>query len=143
MTEQRLIDEAVDNAMGKLRPVVDTLCHEIRAEFPQSHREGYPCIPYGSADALTTLILAIIAELVVEYIDAGSEREATMENERLYNAIRDELVGWSENEEAANKAAHNTDAEDLEKIAYLVDNAWAYDGPRKVRKIIERRQNRD
>jgi hypothetical protein len=33
------------------------------------------------------------------------------------------------------------DLEDLGKIEHLVHNAWAYDGPRKVKAIIERRNN--
>jgi hypothetical protein len=37
----------------------------------------------------------LIAEFIQAWIDAGSEREVTMENDNLFEAIRDELLGWS------------------------------------------------
>lgn len=38
----------------------------------------------------------LIAEFIQAWIDAGSEREVTMENDELFEAIRNELLGWSD-----------------------------------------------
>jgi hypothetical protein len=55
-------------------------------------------VPHAHIEELTIVVLALIADLVVEYIDAGSEREAVMENEQLHDAICNELLGWTEKE---------------------------------------------
>src|SRR5215470_5403835 len=52
-------------------------------------------IPADHLDAITEGLVQVIAEVIQVWIDAGSEREVTMENEGLFRAIRDELAGWS------------------------------------------------
>lgn len=47
-------------------------------------------------DALSLVLLDLVANLVAQLIDAGSERDAVNENEDLLKAIQQELYGWSD-----------------------------------------------
>lgn len=60
-----------------------------KSKFPNGHS-----IPKEVVPLLTHTMVGIIAELIQEYIDAGSEREVTFENEELYKAIYTEFQGW-------------------------------------------------
>lgn len=63
------------------------------------NRELPDGVGYGiNADAipvLATELQSLIAEVIASLINAGSERDAVMENEALANAITEELKGWS------------------------------------------------
>lgn len=56
-----------------------------------------PCnlIDVDKVDKLTDALMEFVAEVVVGIIDAGSERDAVLENEALRKEIRKELYGWS------------------------------------------------
>ena len=47
-----------------------------------------------AVDDLADALQAVIAEVVSTIIDAGSERDAVMENDKLSAAIAEELRGW-------------------------------------------------
>jgi hypothetical protein len=97
--------DAMNDIWADIREPVNNTIDAIIRHLPQGSHNDCPTVPYANVDGITEVVMTVIAELVVGYIDAGSERDAVMENERLYNAIRDELIGWSDNEEEANKVA--------------------------------------
>jgi hypothetical protein len=62
---------------------------------PPVAREVGKFIPAEHLDLITESLVAMIAETIQAWIDAGSERDAVMENYELYDTIRAELRGWS------------------------------------------------
>ena len=67
----------------------------VSTHGPAVEVNGALLIPHQKLDQVTEMIQEVIAEVVVTWIDAGSERDAVMENEKLRAAIREELLGWS------------------------------------------------
>lgn len=57
--------------------------------------EGAQGIPGEFVDDLAECFLIVIAEAIQSWIDAGSERDVTMGNDDLFNALRNELKSWS------------------------------------------------
>jgi hypothetical protein len=55
-------------------------------------------IPKEDIEKLTSLVVQLCAELIQQYIDAGSEREVTYEDEMLYNAVKQAFERWSEDD---------------------------------------------
>ena len=53
-------------------------------------------VPHESVEPIADAMQAIIAEALQAWIDAGSEREVTMENEQLREALVAEVFGWSD-----------------------------------------------
>lgn len=53
-------------------------------------------ISQHDVEAITEGVMIAIAEALQVWIDAGSEREAVMENESLRAAIQAEVHGWSD-----------------------------------------------
>lgn len=51
-------------------------------------------VPEGDVERLTFLFVDLIAEVLQSYLDAGSERDVTHEDEALHNAIRNAIAGW-------------------------------------------------
>lgn len=56
---------------------------------------GIYAIISDKVDELTDMTMTLIADLIATLIDAGSEREAVLENDTLRDAIAAELKGWS------------------------------------------------
>lgn len=54
--------------------------------------QGY--VPTEDVKPLTFLFVDLIAEVLQSYLDAGSERDVTHEDETLYAAIHDAIAGW-------------------------------------------------
>src|SRR5687767_8476291 len=65
--------------------------------WPRDPHYTGPCalIDVDKVTQLTDLLMRLVAEVVVQIIDAGSERDAVNENEELRGALRAELYGWS------------------------------------------------
>lgn len=59
-----------------------------------------PCslIDADRTEALADVLMRFIAEVVVTIVDAGSERDAVIENEALRGEILKELKGWDSTE---------------------------------------------
>lgn len=55
------------------------------------------CIPDPAVPIIAVAVMTLVAEVLQAYIDAGSEREVTMENEILYSALEGEIGGWGDN----------------------------------------------
>lgn len=58
---------------------------------PNCQRE----VPREDVDGLTFLFVDLIAEILQSYLDAGSEREVTYEDEPLYQAIYNHILDWT------------------------------------------------
>lgn len=56
------------------------------------------CINSAAVETLAEELQFLIANVVATLIDAGSERDAVMENQELTDAITKELNGWTEKE---------------------------------------------
>lgn len=70
----------------------------LATQFPPvDHRDNGRCIPYNHLDAITLGFMIFFAEAIQSWISAGSERDAVMESEELYDAIHRELRSWSSN----------------------------------------------
>jgi hypothetical protein len=54
------------------------------------------CIPDPAVPHICLATMAFVAEVIQAYINAGSEREAVMENETLYAALEGEYGGWAD-----------------------------------------------
>lgn len=65
----------------------------LQLSIPDS---GAKFINSAAVDTIADAIQSLIAEVVTTLIDAGSEREAVLENEELRSAITKELKGWTE-----------------------------------------------
>lgn len=82
--------------------------NEAAKHFPPNYDvDGGSAIPDVAIEPLEEAIVWFIAEVVQLYIDAGSEREVTLENEKLREAIRDELNYWSQS--TKEQYQHGTD----------------------------------
>jgi hypothetical protein len=68
---------------------------QLQLPIPDS---GAKFINSAAVGLLTDEIQGFIAEIVATLIDAGSEREAVLENEELRTAITKELNSWTEKE---------------------------------------------
>jgi hypothetical protein len=77
----------------------------LAEEFLNAHRpdgwfrgqtpEGFYSIAEHEIGDLADAIQDLIANLVAMILDAGSERDAVLENDVLNDALIDELRGWS------------------------------------------------
>jgi hypothetical protein len=56
---------------------------------------GHWAINPDRVELITEKLHSVIAETVAHLLDAGSERDAVMENYPLNDAIRKELKGWT------------------------------------------------
>lgn len=61
---------------------------------------GARFINSAAVDTIANELMMLVADVVASLIDAGSEREAVLENEELRAAITKELNGWTEKEDA-------------------------------------------
>jgi hypothetical protein len=71
------------------------LGHYLALHFPPEDMEGMSVIPDAAVPYLCDAILMVVAEVIAVYIDAGSERESTMENEELWAALEGEFGGFA------------------------------------------------
>src|SRR5215472_8235460 len=67
----------------------------LEGAIPAVPIEGATGINGDYLEDITDQVVVFIAELVQAFINAGSEREVTYENEELRHAIYEELRGWS------------------------------------------------
>jgi hypothetical protein len=67
----------------------------LEGAIPAVDIEGATGINGDYLEDLTDQVVVFIAELIQAFINAGSEREVTYENDALRNAIYEELRGWS------------------------------------------------
>jgi hypothetical protein len=84
----------------KMRPHVGAIADILSTRYPQDYRVRM--IPYAACGAIAEQLTMVIAEVIQAWIDAGSERDVTLEE--LTPIIERHLVGWSDNEEEANKS---------------------------------------
>lgn len=63
-------------------------------ELQHQHSNGMSSINKAALEPLTDGIMLFIADIVATLINAGSEREAVLENDTLRDAIRAELKDW-------------------------------------------------
>lgn len=77
-----------------MRPHVYAIAETITARYPAVERNGYPCVPSAHVEAISEHLTMIVAEVIQAYIDAGSERDVTLEE--LGPQISDHLNGWTE-----------------------------------------------
>lgn len=82
-------DPHFNEALYKLGYTVGTV---LESKFPARNR----MIPHEAVDPIANAIQMIVAEAIQAWIDAGSERDAVMENEQLHNALVAEVFGWSD-----------------------------------------------
>lgn len=88
----------------QLYELTEHFLNNITDESPDLHLQipipdsGAKYINSAAVDLLTDAIQSLIAEVVATLIDAGSERDAVLENEELRAAIAKELNSWTEKE---------------------------------------------
>ena len=63
---------------------------------PMPNGVGGGLIPDPAVPIIAEAIMSFTAEVIQAYIDAGSERDATMENETLFAALEGEIGGWGD-----------------------------------------------
>jgi hypothetical protein len=63
--------------------------------FESIHPGAGQLVPADRLDDLTELYMVAFAESIQAWIDAGSERDAVMENESLREQLHKELHSWS------------------------------------------------
>ena len=70
--------------------------HDPKGWFRSTTFEG-PCqaIDLQRLSELTDLVQDLIANIVAQIIDAGSERDSVNESEQLREALLTELSGWA------------------------------------------------
>jgi len=78
-----------------IRQAARLLTDAMSDNVQEVHRNGGRYIHSGWLEEITNTLQAVIAEVVATIIDAGSERDAVMENEELHKAILNELYGWT------------------------------------------------
>lgn len=79
---RKMLDELIDHTMktNNIEPAVDD--------------EGCTLIPVDKVEELVDFTTFIICEINQFFINAGSEREVTIENEELNIALTNEFSGW-------------------------------------------------
>jgi hypothetical protein len=84
-----------ENHMGEqwIRNHASSIGVHLEHRYPRT--EGR-FIPQNHVEDIAIALQGVIAEVIQAWIDAGSERDVTMENEELFRAIYDELKGWSD-----------------------------------------------
>lgn len=76
------------------------LAAEIGDELVKEHGrmalDGHGCggVVEGTVRAVTEDLVMVVAEIMQSWLDAGSEREVTFENEALADGLMDEVNGW-------------------------------------------------
>ena len=70
------------------------LGHYLAQHYPPEDMNGMQLIPDAAVPVLCDAVLMVVAEVIAVYIDAGSERESTMENEVLWAALEGEFGGY-------------------------------------------------
>lgn len=70
---------------------------QLALKYPARNR----MIPYEAVEEVAEAMQLEIANAIQLWIDAGSERDATMENEQLREALIAELFGWSDHPDNA------------------------------------------
>lgn len=83
-----------------MNPIIDAarlIGNELERTYPAVDNPdvGAPAIPAEAVEDITETLQLVIAEVIQAWIDAGSEREVTLECEPLYLALRNHLYGWS------------------------------------------------
>lgn len=85
--------------MDTLPNDLDRLAQQVGQQLGNAAILHFPpdgqLVPVTAIDALAEMFQVAIAEAIQSWIDAGSERDVTMENEELFRVIRSELHGWS------------------------------------------------
>jgi len=66
---------------------------ELEHRYPTVTIDNAPAIPYDSVDALADDLALVLAEILQSWLDAGSERDVTLEE--LTDPIRQHLLGWT------------------------------------------------
>lgn len=85
--------DRVNSVWQEIRPQAELLGDTLEKHYPRNEGEP-PSINREHLEELTDHLIMVIAEVIQAWIDAGSEREVTMENEELRKAIHNELEGW-------------------------------------------------
>lgn len=92
----------VHNAQYALIDAIETVAPvPVAVPYPDMPDSGLRLINQHAVDHLTEHTMRFVAELVAALINAGSEREAVLENDQLRAAIRSELHAWSNHSDNA------------------------------------------
>lgn len=81
----------------KLTKILYDAAHDFarEAEGFTEYRDATTRIRKDAVEPLTTHLHLFIAHTIAALIDAGSEREAIMENEEIHSAISGEILDWT------------------------------------------------
>jgi hypothetical protein len=87
-------DRLPDNYYTPIRERGMALGNYLAHIYPPEDMDGMMVIPDHAVPILCDAIMIVVAEVIQCYIDAGSERESTMENEELFAALEGEFGGY-------------------------------------------------
>lgn len=80
-----------------IRPHVEAIAVILRIRYPAVELENHDAIPLWGCEPIAHHLTMVIAEVIQAWIDAGSERDVTLEE--LFDPIYQHLVGWSDQPE--------------------------------------------
>jgi hypothetical protein len=83
-------------AMRCAGSLIGTILSSIVPPIQPTPEDPPVAIPSSYVTDLTECFQIVIAEALQAWLDAGSERDVTMEDDDLYRAIRKHLWSWSE-----------------------------------------------
>jgi len=90
----------MDNELTtRMREIGMEMGNAIKAKYPAVMplgTDGPACIPGDNLEEITEAMMTALAEAVQSWIDAGSERDAFMDNDRLEFELGAELQDWSD-----------------------------------------------
>jgi len=66
----------------------------LHRQFEDLPTDCFNCIPAEAIEGITTALMTVVAEVIQAWIDAGSERDVVMEDEKLRTAIQEQLAQW-------------------------------------------------
>lgn len=89
--------EHMNKDWQSMRPHVEAIADILSKRYPAvPHRmdDSIPTIPSKYCEAIATQLTMVVAEVIQSWIDAGSERDVTLEE--LQPEIEKHLIGWSD-----------------------------------------------
>lgn len=95
MTEEQEYCDRLNAAWKLAREPAQRIGDLLQEMFPVPDPSPVdcPCIPKEHAEVIAETLTAVIAEILQSWLDAGSERDSTMEE--LFDPIHAHLRGWA------------------------------------------------
>lgn len=90
--------EQMNQDWQEIRPHAVQIGNILKRSYPYRIYPVNRAVPRKHVEEITVQLQTVIAEVLQAWLEAGSERDVTMENETLYRAIYDELASWSDEE---------------------------------------------